>query len=200
MDILPRYGLSGYVLFLVLFLYAPQVHNFLVETAKSQSLGNVIFIVILGIPLGYLINQLTSFLYHIVPPLGLHYWKGKGKLVSKEARKEMEVYKAQLKKLEGSFDFKEWFAWRWTHLTINANIMVSVILALIIATVLNGVTENFWWPKYTLCWGRTICFILIVLVFIVLSYNYYLYRYFIMSMYEAINEINTSNNRNTADE
>lgn len=191
MDILPRYGLSGYVLFLVLFLYAPQVHNFLVETAKSQSLGNVIFIVILGIPLGYLINQLTSFLYHIVPPLGLHYWKGKDKLVSKEAINEMKACKAQLKKLNGSFDFREWFAWRWTHLTINYNIMVSVILALIIATVLNGLTENFWRPKYTLCWGRSICPILIILVFIVLLYNSYLYIYFIMSMYEAINEIKT---------
>lgn len=189
MDILGRYGLSGYVLFLVLFLYAPQLYNFAVQTAKTQSLGNVIVVVILGIPLGYFVNQVTSFLYHTVRPLGIHYWEGKFKFISWEARKEMDVYKAQVKKLERDFDFREWFAWRWTHLTINSNLMVSIILALIIATVLNGLTQNLWWPKYTLRYGGSICPIFIIFVFIVLLYNSYLCKYFIISMYEAINEM-----------
>lgn len=156
----------------------------------ENSIASVIIVVVLGLPIGYLINQVATFVFHFIPSFGFHSRIERSNFLDRtvpgEAKKEMEIYEMEYDVFKKDFNIREWFSWRWTHLTINYNILVAIVLSFIVAVVVNGTTEGRWYPIYSLRKG----FIPVVLATIlgvgILIANIRVLYFFLRRMYKKI--------------
>jgi len=182
MDIQVRYGVTGYIFIIILFIYSPIINDYLLTLVNEKSLVNILIIGLLGFPIGYIMNQISSFIFHTIPIFHINNYQFNSKLIPREAKKEMKLYKIQLKKFKNDFNFREWYAWRWTHLTMNMNIIIGSFVSIVLCVLINGIYDNYWWLIYSFKKGMWIVDIFFVICFIIIIYNSYLYRWFIKSM------------------
>jgi hypothetical protein len=189
MDVLGRYGIAGYILLAVVYLYCPQATEAFRKALVETSLGFIVLNVFIGLPLGYLVNQIASSVFHLLPFLGIRRSPPRDTFIFKEARSEMSANAKLLAALRGEFQLKEWYAWRWIHLTVNLNAVVAISIALGLSCFINGATCGRYLPLYSLPFGKIVALVALIVSMLALCYNIYLYRWFISKMDQAVSEV-----------
>ncbi len=182
MDIKVRYGITGYIFIILIFLYSPTINDYLLSLVDKDSFINILLIGFLGFPIGYIINQFSSILFHLVPIFQINNKSINDKLIPIEAKEELDFAIKQIDLFKTDFNFREWYSWRWTHLTMNLNIITGAILSLVFCIIINGINDKTWLPDYSFTNGKWLISITLTICILAVFYNTYIYRWTMKKM------------------
>ena len=142
---LQRYATPGYIFaFMLLMLSQPVLDEF--KLISSNKLVVVIVFAISGIPIGFLLGQISTFLYHAVPMFcvatKVYNEKWAPLFFLKSVRNEGRLYLNTFEKSESGFNVREWLNQRWSYLIVSYNIVLALIISPLFALFFNYVTKD----------------------------------------------------------
>jgi len=141
MDLIQRYIIPGYIFSALVALFSEPTSTFLGDIATRYKYWAIIIGAIAGLPIGYVLGQVSTFIFHFVPGLSIFQkvysptWSPL--FVGRSVATEAQLYCDLMDKTGQEFRVREWLNHRWSYLIISFNLIAAIIVAPVVAMVIN---------------------------------------------------------------
>src|SRR5712692_9971189 len=127
MDMLQRYVIPGYIFSALLVIFSEPAFTALGNSAKNNKFWLIILGAIAGLPIGYVLGQISTFLFHIIPAFSVvnkvYNPKWSPIFITRTVADEARLYCARLDKAGSEFNLSDWLDHRWSYLIVSFNII-----------------------------------------------------------------------------